>query len=98
MTEIPRDTSAISTTRTLPTTGSVVPDLIGLDLAEALAAAAWAGTRLNVTRVVRTRQPWGCVVAQSPSPGTRMQQLWCIHVLVSDPPPSGEIHHPGAGR
>ena len=69
---------------------SVVPDLIGLELTDALATAAWAGTSVNATRLVRAREPWGVIVAQSPSPGTHLRQLWQIHVLVSEPPPAGE--------
>jgi beta-lactam-binding protein with PASTA domain len=83
-------TPGVATAGTLTTPTPVVPDLIGLGLGEALAAAAWASTSLNVTRVVRVRGPWGTVVAQSPSPGTQLKQLWRIHVLVSEPPPAGE--------
>ena len=71
---------------------SIVPDLIGLDLAEALTTAAWAGTSVNATRVVRVRGPWGVIIAQSPSPGTHLKRLWRIHVLVSEPSPAGEDH------
>ena len=66
----------------------IVPDLIGLDLGEACAAAAWASTSVNATSVIRARAPWGVVVAQSPPPGTRLTGRWRIHVLVSVPPPS----------
>ncbi len=92
MNELPRDTARTPATQASIRPGSVVPDLIGLGLAEALATAAWAGSGVNATRVVRTREPWGVIVAQSPSPGTHMKQLWRIHVLVSEPPPAGEDH------
>ena len=65
---------------------SVAPDLMGLALHEASAAATWAGTRIHATHVSRSRGPWGIVLAQSPSPGVRMQTLWLVHVLVSAPP------------
>ena len=71
---------------------SIVPDLIGLDLAEALTTAAWAGTSVNATRVARARGPWGVIIAQSPSPGTHLKRLWRIHVLVAEPPPTREDH------
>jgi beta-lactam-binding protein with PASTA domain len=74
------------------TATSIVPDLIGLDLAEALTTAAWAGTSVNATRVVRARGPWGVIIAQSPSPGTHLKRLWRIHVLVSEPSPAGDDH------
>lgn len=90
MNELVSDTTEVASAGTLSTPTPVVPDLIGLGLAEALAAAAWASTSLNATRVVRGRGPWGTVVAQSPSPGTQLKQLWTIHVLVSEPPPAGE--------
>jgi beta-lactam-binding protein with PASTA domain len=63
----------------------VAPDLIGLDLHDACAAAAWAGTHINATSVTRSRGPWGVVVGQSPSPGMRLRSLWQIHVLVATP-------------
>lgn len=66
----------------------IVPDLIGLDIGEACTAAAWASTSVDATSVTRAREPWGVVVAQSPSPGTRLKGRWRIHVLVSVPPPS----------
>ena len=68
----------------------IVPDLIGLDIGEACTAAAWASTSVDATSVTRAREPWGVVVAQSPSPGTRLKGRWRIHVLVSVPPPSAD--------
>ena len=59
-----------------------VPDLIGLSVVEASEAAAWAGIKLSATGTEH-HGPVGVVVAQSPSPGTRMKPLWKIHVLVS---------------
>ena len=92
MNELARDKSRTPASRAPATTTSVVPDLIGLGLAEALATAAWAGTGVNATRVVRAREPWGVIVAQSPSPGTHLKRLWRIHVLVAEPPPTREDH------
>lgn len=69
---------------------AVAPDLIGLDLHDACEAAAWAGTRIDATRVVRGRGPWGVVVAQSPSPGVRLRSRWQIHVLIAAPLPANE--------
>lgn len=66
---------------------SVVPDVIGLSLADACESAAWAGTSVSATSVERARGPWGLVVAQSPAPGTHMKEMWQVHVLVSVPPP-----------
>ncbi len=63
----------------------LVPDLMGLGIGEACAAAAWASISVNATSVTRVRAPWGVVVAQSPSPGTRLKGRWRIHVLVSAP-------------
>jgi beta-lactam-binding protein with PASTA domain len=71
-------------------TYAVTPDLIDLELQDACAAAAWAGTRISATPVTRSRGPWGVVVAQSPSPGTRLRTLWQIHVLVSTALPAEE--------
>ncbi len=68
----------------------VVPDLIGLGLEDACSAAAWAGSRISVTKTSRGRAPWGVVVAQSPSPGSRMKALWQIHVLISARPLADE--------
>ena len=68
-----------------PPTGDphpIVPDLIGLSLEEASETTAWAGIKLSATGTER-HGPVGVVVAQSPSPGTRMKPLWQIHVLVS---------------
>lgn len=65
----------------------IVPDLIGLSLEEASEAAAWSGIRLSAIGTER-RRPVGVVVAQSPSPGTRTQPLWQIHVLVSPAMPT----------
>jgi beta-lactam-binding protein with PASTA domain len=64
----------------------VTPDLLGLTLAEACAAAAWAGTTLDATHVPRAHGPQGVVVAQSPSPGARIRPLWRVHVLVAERP------------
>ena len=60
-----------------------VPDLLGLSIADACEAAAWAGTRLNATAVSRPHGPWGVVIAQSPSPGMRLEPRWQVHVLVA---------------
>jgi beta-lactam-binding protein with PASTA domain len=66
-----------------------VPDLIGLSLEEACEVAAWAGIKVTATSTERTHGPRGEVVAQTPSPGTRMEALWRVHVLVSAPRPPG---------
>ena len=64
---------------------AVAPDLIGLGLHEACEVAAWSGTRIDARSVARAHGPWGIVVAQSPSPGSRLESAWRIHVLVSVP-------------
>ena len=68
----------------------IAPDLISLELEDACATASWAGTRIMATSVTQGRGPWGIVVAQSPSPGMRMQTGWRIHVLVSVRPASND--------
>lgn len=65
---------------------TIAPDLIGLGLEDACTTASWARTRISATHVTQGRGPWGVVVAQSPSPGMRMQASWRIHVLVSERP------------
>jgi beta-lactam-binding protein with PASTA domain len=69
---------------------AIAPDLIGLALHEACEKAAWSGTRIDARSVARAHGPWGIVVAQSPSPATRLESAWRIHVLVSVPLPTGE--------
>lgn len=64
----------------------IVPDLVGLGLAAASEAVAWAGTSVNATSVTRSRGPWGVVVAQTPASGTTLRAMWQVHVLVAVPP------------
>jgi beta-lactam-binding protein with PASTA domain len=63
----------------------IVPNVVGLGLAEACEAVAWAGGSVSATSVVRTRGPYGWVVAQTPAPGTQLKAMWQVHVLVSVP-------------
>jgi len=65
---------------------AVTPDLMGLDLRVACASAAGAGVRLSVVGRDRERGPWDVVIAQSPSPGTRLRDDWQVHVLVDTRP------------
>jgi beta-lactam-binding protein with PASTA domain len=71
-----------------------VPDIIGLSLEDAGEAAAWAGIKLSATTTARAHGPLGVVIAQSPSPGTRLEPHWRLHVLVTtswptEGPPDG---------
>ena len=79
-------TSRIGGTDGIGSREVVTPDLIGLTLAEACAAAARAGTTLDATHVPRAHGPQGVVVAQSPSPRARIRPLWRVHVLVAERP------------
>ena len=88
MSDLTHGSGALPEPATTTEARTIVPDLIGLGLAEALSAAAWAGTTVNATRVARAHEPWGVVMAQSPSPGTHLKRLWRIHVLVSERPPT----------
>ena len=62
-----------------------MPDLIGLSLEEACEVAAWAGIKVSASGSGHTHGPRSEVVAQTPSPGTRMEALWRVHVLVAAP-------------
>ena len=60
-----------------------VPDIIGLSLEDAGEAAAWAGIKLSATTTARAHGPLGVVIAQSPSPGARLESDRRLHVLVT---------------
>lgn len=77
--------------------GIPAPDLIGLDLATAIDAAAALGLALNAVAVEGAARPADVVVGQSPSPGVRMGSLWRIHVLVREERPVSAHVGPGDG-
>ena len=82
----PTDSSASGSREPRQAASTRVPDLIGLGIADACEAAAWAGTSISTTSVARPQGPWGVIVAQSPSPGLRPPGRWRIHALVTVPP------------
>jgi len=85
MTEHRRPAGANEARRTPDDPRPRVPDLIGLSLEEACEVAAWAGISVRATDTERKHGPRSEVVAQTPSPGTRMEALWRVHVLVCAP-------------
>lgn len=71
--------------RSAPRDRVAAPDLIGSDLSTACETAAWAGASLSVITHQRSHGPWYVVVAQSPSPGTTLNDDWQVRAMVHVP-------------
>jgi beta-lactam-binding protein with PASTA domain len=87
------ETDSTTTTSTAPRRRIAVPSVVGLSPAEAARKIREAGLRPE-TRVVTSSRPTGTVVAQDPSPGSKLERGDVVELEVANAPQPATVRMP----